>query len=695
MPGRFANKSLWRGAMLSLLLVAAAAGAATDDPAASEKPDFISANLDTTVSAGEDFFTYANGGWLKRNPIPPTEAAWGIDYLVRDQMYTTLRDLNARAAAAGAPRGSEDQKIGDFWRTAMDVDRAERMGLAPLQRELALIDAVKTLRQAVDAAFVLQSLGMDVFFAFFVDQDERESETVSVHLRQGGLGLPNRDYYVNDDPSLASIRTEYVKHIARMLQLLSRKDAAAASAAASAVMRFETELAKASRKLEDLRDPLKNYQRFAPADFTQQHTPSIVWADRLEAWNIRPEFIAVGQPEYFAALEQILAKTPVPVLRDYLRFHLVSAYAEYLGPDIDAANFAFYYRIIQGQKEQRPRWKRVLDAESDYGSVTNPIGMMVGRRFVTEQFPEQAKKRYVDMVQAITDAFGERIAKLDWMTEATKPHAVEKLAALDAKVGYPDKWPDHSDLVIGRNSYCENMMNIERWRFRRMLARFGKPVDRTIWRMTPQTYNAYYNRSNNEIVIPAAALIIPGIPDAQVDDAVAYGYAGASTIGHEITHGFDDAGRKFDAHGNLADWWTAEDVAEFQKRAGILVRQFDAYEPLPGFHINGRASAGENIADLGGVVIALDAFKKTEQYKNGAKIAGLTPLQRFFLGYAYSWMMQVREEQMRRRLLSDVHSPPKWRVLGPLSNVPDFYSAFDVTENQAMWRAAEDRANVW
>jgi putative endopeptidase len=694
MRNRFANSKHWRGAVLFVLLAAAHAQAATDDPAATEKPDFISTNLDTTVSPGEDFFTYANGGWIKRNPIPPTEVAWGIDFLVRDQLQTTLRDLNARAAA-GAPRGSDDQKIGDFWRTAMDVERAERMGLAPLQRELALIDAVKTLRQALDAAFVLHPLGIGVLFAFSVDQDRKESDTVSVDLRQGGLGLPDRDYYVKDDPSLAVARAEYVKHIGHMLQLLSRKDSATANAAAAGVMHFETELAKASRKLEDLRDPLKNYQRFAPVDFTQQYTPAIAWVDRLAAWNIRPEFITVGQPEYFGALEQILKGTPIPVLRDYLRFHLVSAYAEYLGPDVDAEHFAFYHRVLQGQKEQKPRWKRVLDAESDYGSITNPIGMMVGQRFVAEKFSEQAKQRYVDMVQAIIEAFRERIAKLDWMTEATKPRAMEKLDALHAKVGYPEKWPDHSDLVIGRSSYCENMMNIERWRFHRMLARFGKPVDRTAWRMTPQTYNAYYSRSNNEIVIPAAIFVIPGIADAQVDDAVAYGYVGAPTIGHEIAHGFDDAGRKYDARGDLADWWTAEDATEFQKRAAVLVRQFDAYEPLPGFHINGSASAGENIADFGGIVMALDAFKKTDAYKSGAEIGGRTPLQRFFLGYAYSWMMQEREEQLRRSLLSDVHAPQKWRVLGPLSNLPDFYEAFEVTESQAMWRKAEDRADVW
>jgi putative endopeptidase len=298
-------------------------------------------------------------------------------------------------------------------------------------------------------------------------------------------------------------------------------------------------------------------------------------------------------------------------------------------------------------------------------------------------------------VQTIVGVYGERIGTLHWMTDATKARAREKLASVDAKVGYPDTWPDYSSLVIGRDSYCENMMNIARWLFRTMLARFGKPVDRTEWRMTPQTYNAYYNPANNEIVLPAAIFVIPGVADRDVDDAVAYAYAGASTIGHEITHGFDDTGRKFDATGNLADWWTAADGAEFEKRAEVLVRQFNAYEALPGFRINGKASLGENIADFGGLVLALDAFKTTEQYKQGVTIAGMTPLQRFFLAYAYSWMSQEREEQTRRYLLSDVHAPAKWRVLGPLSNLPEFYEAFDVQPGQAMWRAPEERAGVW
>jgi len=678
----------WREAVCVALLVAA------QHVLASEKPDFLTANIDSSVQPGDDFFQYSNGTWLKRNPIPRSESGWGVSELVRDQLYVTLRAIHERAAAAQAPVGSDEQKIGDFWRTAIDVDKARKLGIAPLRRELARIDAAKTLPQVLDAAFVMQTLGTDPFFAVSVDQDRKESNVISIYAWQGGLGLPERDFYFNDEKNIRQIRAAYVKHLARMLRLLGRS-AADAEPAAAAVMRFETAMAKASRKLEDVRDPLNNYHRVAPADFTRVHMPSVNWTERLAAWNLSPEYVVVGQPEYFSALDRILRQTAVAVLKDYLRLHLVSAYAEFLSPAIDAANFDFFKRVLSGQKKQKPRWKRLIDTEAGFGSVPEGIGMIVARRFVAENFPERAKRRYADMTGAFIDAYGERIRKLSWMTEATKARALEKLAAVTAKVGYPDRWRDHSALVIGRASHCENMMNIERWSFRTAIARFGKPVDRTEWRMTPQTYNAYYNWSNNEIVLPAAVFAIPGVADEDIDDAVAYAYAGASTIGHEITHGFDDQGRKFDANGNLADWWTAEDAAAFEQRAAVVVKQFDAYEPLPGFHINGKASLGENIADLGGLVIALDAFKKTEQYKNNVMVAGQTPLQRFFLGYSLSWMDQMREELLRSRLLSDFHAPAKWRVLGPVSNVAEFYEAFGVTSAQRMWKEERERAAVW
>jgi len=655
---------------------------------AAPKQDFLIANMDTSVNPGDDFFSYANGGWIKKNPIPASESAWGIGNLVREELYVQLRTIDEAAAQKKATPGTDEQKIGDFWTTAMDEAKAEQQRVMPLKAELDRIDKIANAQDALNAGFALQPVGVDAFFSFFISQDEKKSDEMAVHLYQGGLGLPDRDFYFNKEEGVARIRKEYVTHITNMLKLLGSDDASA-SAAASNIMEFETALAKVSRKLEDLRDPQKNYNKMTLDEIKRQRTPSIDWPERLNAWNLKPSFIVVGQPEFFSGLESLLKKTPVSTLRDYLRFHLVSEYAAFLSKDIDTEDFNFYHKVLSGQKEPRPRWKRVIDAEN------RAMGMVLGRIFVKEYFPESAKKRYSDLVEAIRTTYSERIDHLDWMSDATKARAHQKLAAVTKKVGYPDKWKDYSALVIGQNSFCENMMNASRWRFNDMLSKFGKPVDRTEWTMTPQTYNAYYNPSNNEIVLPAAIFEIPGVKDSEIDDAVVYGYVGASTIGHEITHGFDDEGRQYDAAGNLTDWWTKEDASKFQKRADVMVKQFDAYQPLPGLHINGRASLGENIADYGGILLGLDAFKKTEQYKKGEKIAGLTPLQRFFLGYALGWLDERREELLRRGLLSDVHAPPKWRVNGPFANIPEFYEAFGVTSGKPMWLPDEAHVHIW
>ena len=667
------------------LACSSGAGGTTTEPASG---DFLAADMDRSVDPGVDFFEYANGAWLGRNPIPASESSWGIGNVVQEQLYLNLRRINEQSAAGTNPVGSDQQKIGDFWTTAMDTAKAERLGIHPLDAELARIDAVRNSSEALDAAFAMQPLGVDAFFGFYVGQDEKASGEMAVHLVQAGLGLPDRDYYVNPDTGVARTRDEYVAHLARTLELMGRDPAVARSAAAS-VMAFESALAKASRKLEDLRDPQANYNRMTPAEVTSKRTPSIDWTARLGAWKLHPEFVIVGQPEFLSAMDSLVARTPVPVLQDYLRFRLISSYAEYLSKAFDDEHFRFYFQVLSGQEEQRLRWKRVLDAQG------GAMGMVVGRRFVKEYFPPAAKKRYADMVEAIRAAYRERITAVEWMSDATKARAQQKLAAIIPKVGYPDKWKDYSALVIGRESYAANMMHAARWRFDDMISKYGKPVDRTEWDMTPQTYNAYYNPSNNEIVLPAAAFTIAGVTDDRIDDAVAYGYVGASTIGHEITHGFDDEGRQFDAAGNLADWWTKEDAERFQQRAEVMVRQFDGYEPLPGLHINGKASLGENIADYGGILLGLDAFRRTEQYRQGRKIGGLTPVQRYFMGYALGWLSQQRGASLRRQLLSDVHAPAKWRVLGPMANIPEFYSAFGVKPGQPMWRAAPDRVRIW
>lgn len=680
--GRFAD--FLPTALLGMALVlGVGAGHAADAP-----QDFLAAHLDTTVDPGVDFFQYANGGWLEAHPIPASEAAWSIGNEVDEELYARLRAISEASAAARAAPGSDSQKIGDFWATAMDVAKADRLGLHPLDAELARLDAIDSPAGVVDAVFAMKPIGVPALFRLVVAQDDKASDVMAVQLWQGGLGLPERDFYFNPEAGVAKLRAAYVDYMAGTLALLGREPADAKKAAAS-VMAFETALAQASRRIEDLRDPEKNYNKLAPAAFTANYTPSIDWTARLAAWGVRPSYVLVGQPEFFAAADRLLRETPLPVLKDYLRIQLVDAYAPYLSSQVDAGHFRFHGRAMSGQQEQRPRWKRVIDEEND------ALGMVLGRMFVADYFPAASRQRYVAMVEAIRATFHDRIERLDWMGAATKAKALAKLAAVSHKVGYPDKWKDYSALVVARQSYAANVMAAQRWQFDDNLARFGKPVDRTEWEMTPQTYNAYYNPSNNEIVLPAAIFMVPGVPDAQVDDAVAYGYVAASTIGHEITHGFDDQGRQYDADGNLSGWWTKEDAARFDAAAQKMVAQFDAYEPLPGLHINGKASLGENIADYGGVLLGLEAFQKTAQYRRGEEIGGLTPVQRYFLGYALGWMSQQREERLRQRLLSDVHAPAKWRVLGPMSNIPAFYEAFGVKPGQPMWRPPQERVRIW
>lgn len=674
-------------AILRLAFITAGLSAAS---AISAPPagDVLRDHLDLSVRPGADFFGYANGGWFQRNPIPASESTWGIGGAVVEQIQRQLRVISEEAAAGAHPPGSDAQRIGDFWATAMDEARAEKLGVQPLKEELGRIDAIHTPAEALDAAFALQRLGVNVLFSLAVSPDEKRSDAPILHLYQGGLGLPDRDFYFNGEQGVVHVREEYVPHIARTLVLLGR-DPMMARQRAEAIMAFETALAQASRRLEDLRDPQRNYNRMSPAELTAGQTPSIAWGEQLARWGTHEPAVIVGQPEFFDALEHLVQSTPVPVLQDYLRFHLVSDYSDALSAAFVEEFFHFNRRVLAGQPEQKPRWKRVIDAEND------AIGMIVGRAYVHRHFPEAAKQRYTAMVDAIRTAYHDRIQRLDWMSAATKARALRKLAVMGKKVGYPDKWKDDSGLRIARDSYCANVMRARRWAFGDALAKLGKPVDHTEWEMTPQTYNAYYEPTRNEIVLPAAIFAVPGMADADLDDALAYGNVGASTIGHEITHGFDDTGRQFDEVGNLADWWTAEDAAGFQQRAQRMVQQFDAYEPLPGLHVNGKASLGENIADYGGLLLGLEAFHRTAQYRDGTRIAGLTPDQRFFLGYALGWLVEVRDERLRQQLLSDVHAPAKWRVNGPLSNMPEFYQAFDVKPGDPMYRPKGERVHIW
>jgi len=650
--------------------------------------DIIFKNMDTTVKPGDDFFKYANGAWLKKNPIPAAYPSWGIGNVVNDELRERLKKINEDALNAKAEKGSNTQKIGDFYFSGMDTLSIEKQGLDPLKAEMNKIEQVKDINSLVDEFAHLATIGVDQPIAAGVGQDAKNSSKNMLQLFQGGIGLPNRDYYFNTDAHSVEIRNDYQQKHLPIVYKLSGLSSDAALAATKKTFELEKFLADSSRKLEDLRDPYKNYNKMPVAGLSKL-APAIDWKSTFDKMDFKnADTVIVGQPEYYRALNKALKTYSIADWKSYLRKNLVDAYAGYLSKAFDGENFRFYGTVLYGSKEQLPRWKRVLDTENGL------MGEVLGQIFVKEYFPEKTKERYVKLVEAMRASFKEHIEKLDWMSEPTKQKAYAKLAKVTPKVGYPDKWKDFSTLTIDRGPYAQNVMRANNFWHRFNANKLGKPVDRTEWDITPQTYNAYYNPSNNEIVLPAAQFSIPGIKDEDVDDAVVYGYAAASTIGHEMTHGFDDQGRQFDAAGNLKAWWQPQDSVKFTQRAQMLINQFNGYT-IYGLHVNGKATQGENIADLGGIVIGLDAFKKTEQYKEGKPINGLTPTQRFFLGYALGWLGQQRQEYLSSQILTNEHAPGFMRVNGPFTDVPEFYEAFHIKKGDKMWLAPDKRVKIW
>jgi len=651
------------------------------------KPDVLAVNLDTSMRPAEDFFQYANGGWINKNPIPNEQSSWDIGNLVIEENLKRLREISESAAKSGASAGSSEQKIGDFWTMAMDSAKIEADGLQPLQPWLDKVNAISDLKGLVATVAELKKMGSSTLFADFITQDDKNSDAMTYKLWQGGIGLPEREYYFKSDSTTINIRNEYVKYIAKILTMAG-EDATASPTSAKNILALETKLALASRKLEDLRDPYANYNKMAIADLGKMNA-NIDWTNFLGITGIKSlDSVIVGQPEFFKALDNALKTVPLSDWKQYVKFNLITDFAATLPDQYGVAAFEFS-KLFSGAKERRPRWKRAISAEEGV------MGELLGKLYVKEFFNETAKKRYEDMVEAIRAALKDRIGQLTWMSDSTKQKAYAKLAAIKKKVGYPDKWKDFSTMQMGRESYFQNMVSSNLWWHNYNTNKLGKPVDRDEWDMFPQTYNAYYNPSNNEIVLPAGIFTVPGYRDEELDDATVYGYAGASTIGHEITHGFDDEGRQFDAKGNLVSWWTKGDEEEFKKRADVIIKQFDEYEPVKGYHINGKATTGENIADLGGILLGIEAFKKTKQYKDNKPIAGLNPMQRYFLGYALGWLGHTREEQLKNHLLTDVHSPAKYRVNGPFVDVDEFFTTFNVKEGDKMYRADSIRVRIW
>ncbi|MCF8320218.1 MAG: M13 family metallopeptidase [Flavobacterium sp.] len=650
-----------------------------------ELSDPLVTNRDTMVNPADDFFKYANGAWFKNNPIPSTEQSNGIFRTIADTINNQIKQICEKSALdESAQEGSNKQKIGDFYASGMDSIAINKVGISPLKSEFAKIDAIKDVPSLVNSIAHLHTIGASPAFSFYIGQDDKISTKYALFLGQGGLGLGNRDYYFNTDEQTVKIRTEYVKHLKAMMKFIGEKEDSA-----PAIMKLETDLAKASRKLEDLRDPIKNYNKMTVASLGKS-TPNINWNSVFPVMGVaKADSVIVGQPEFYKALNTFVKSYSIQDWKTYLKWDLVNSYAAYLNSDIEKQNFKFYSTVMNGVSKQKPRWKRVV------GQTDNYLGELIGQVYVAEYLPKGSKEKLLEIGNNIRDVYAEHIKKLDWMSEATKVKALNKLSKIVMKVGYPDKWKDMSSMKIDRKSYCGNVIQANIWGYKDMVNKYGKPVDRTEWSMNPQTYNAYYNPSNNEIVVPACNIIVPGYEGRMPDDAILYGIIGGSTFGHEITHGFDDQGSQYDEKGNLNNWWTPEDLKKFQAKTKLIVSQFNKYTVLGNKHINGEATQGENIADLGGVVMGYEAFKKTAQYKNKEKISNLTPDQRFFLAYGYAWMVNIKDEALASQIMTDVHAPAHFRINGPLSNIPEFYKAFNVKPGNKMYQPDSLRVVIW
>ena len=645
------------------------------------------ANMDTTVAAGTDFYEYACGGWIKNNPLKPEYARFGtFDQLLennQEQLRVLIEELSATPHEAGSVAG----KIGALYAMGLDSTKLNADGVAPIKEELAAINALATKSDVSKMVATLHKEGMAPFFALFVDADEKNSAMNIVQLYQAGIGLGDRDYYLLEDEGSAKMRDAYRAYINKLFTLAGSSPEQA-DAAVDAVMKIEKAIADISYGREDLRDSQKNYNKLAYEDFKQIESP-LDWDVYFESMGLAGlKELDAKQINFYKDMNKALQNTTVDEQKYYLAFNLLSAAAPYLSDDFVDADFEFYGKVMSGKQEQQPRWKRSLN------TVNGALGEAVGEMYVEKYFPASSKEKMLTLVGNLQTALSERINGLEWMSDTTKAKAQEKLAAFTVKIGYPDKWRDYSGLEIKDDSYWANVRRSNIFDMAYQLADVDKPVDKSRWHMNPQTVNAYYNPTTNEICFPAAILQPPFFnPDA--DDAVNYGAIGV-VIGHEMTHGFDDQGRNYDKDGNLIDWWTAEDAVRFKERADKLVDQYDQIIVIDTLHANGRFTLGENIADHGGLLVAHQAYLNSLKGKETpAPIDGFTNEQRFFLGYATLWGQNIRPEEIRRRTKIDPHSLGKWRVNAALRNIAPFYAAFDIKEGDPMFMAPVDRVVIW
>lgn len=643
-------------------------------------------NLDTTALPGTSFYQYACGGWMINHPLTDEYSRFGSFDMLAENNRKQLRGLIEELAGNKHEAGSVAQKIGDLYNIAMDSVKLNKEGVAPIKQELDELAAIKDKSAIYPIIAQMQENGIYPYFVLYVGADDMNSNVNLVQTYQGGLGMGERDYYVENDDQTKEIRDKYQQHIDKMFRLAGY-DETTAQKAVKAVMNIENRLVKAARSQVELRDPHANYNKKTLEELKKEY-PSFDWGAFFSTAGL-PNLteVNIGQPESIKEVSAIIDTVPLEDQVLYLQWNLIDAAASYLSDDFVAQDFDFYGKTMSGKQEMKPRWKRAVS------TVDGALGEAVGQMYVEKYFPAAAKERMVGLVKNLQTALGERIKNLAWMSDATKEKALEKLSTFHVKIGYPDKWKDYSSLEIKDDSYWANIERANRWEYKEMIGKCGKPVDKEEWHMTPQTVNAYYNPTTNEICFPAGILQYPFF-DMNADDAFNYGAIGV-VIGHEMTHGFDDQGRQYDKDGNLKDWWTEEDAKNFEARAAVMANFFDSIQVAPGVHANGKFTLGENIADHGGLQVSYQAFKNATAKEPLKDENGFTPEQRFFLSYANVWAGNIRPEEVLRLTKIDPHSLGKWRVDGALPQIESWYEAFNITEKDPMFIPVDKRVSIW
>jgi putative endopeptidase len=643
-------------------------------------------NFDPSIQPSQDFYKHVNNTWLQKTEIPSDKARYGafimLDENVKAQVKTIIEEVGNQSSATKA--AGPAQQVGDFYRSYVNVEARDKMQWTPIVGWLEKVKAVDSKASWSGLQSDLDQVGAAGILGVYVDQDAKRSDQYAIHITQTGITLPDRDYYLEDEGRYRDARAALTAYIA---DLLKQANWSEAEKRAEAVLAFEREIARAQWTQVELRDPVKSYNKVAVEDFVTKY-PDLAWPIHAKNAGLPASGdLIVGQPSFFEGLNQLVANTELETLKAYTAFHLIDAFAGVLDTTTEARHFAFHQTALSGVSEQQPLWKRGVDACSGL------LGMPVGQLYVAKHFSPEAKQRMNAMVEKLKEAFGMRIKKLPWMGPGTKAQALEKLSQFTHKIGYPDRWKDYSTVSIGPDSVVENLMAVHRFEHAYSIGKLGKPINRDEWHMPPQMVNAYYNPQMNEIVFPAA-ILQPPFFNLQADDAVNYGGIGA-VIGHEISHGFDDQGSQYDGRGNLRNWWTAEDRSEFEARAQRLVKQYAAYKPFDDMNVNGQLTLGENIGDLGGLNAAYSAYHLSLDGKSAPEIDGFTGDQRFFIGWAQVWMFKYRETELRKRLLTDPHSPAQYRANGIVSNLDAFYDAFAIKPDSPMWLAPENRVRIW